>query len=466
MSLTPFSLFVAAVPLLLLLKNRNGSAERFLRDNFIFALCVTLFTGAGWFLRVGGAEIGYSFAVSSYLFLLCVLHISAKGPYDAKLLQLGALFLLFAAVGLFHAALSPYRGGIIQKLSDWDRYILGEIPLTRAPAVFFDVSLFAALLRFPVILAAVRPLFRKRADRIRALDAVLRVSDLMIVYGFFEAGAKFFLKLDLTAGFLDPFFGKTAFTSYDTARLQGFYKEASHYSHACFLLCLLQMFRIRLSGDGKGGVGAHARLLCFLLLMILSTSFTAALYCVAVAMLYPAVCRGVNVRYILGGSAGLAVLALLVVTDRGLMAFLGLGTLNGRIERAFQSIAALCSGGSVPPTSEGARFTSIFYMFRILMRRPLFGMGMGLTDAHSTVCAVLGNFGLVGFSLWCAMLFRFGGLRKNFFFPAVLLVCMAFSGGIGYFTQLYYPFLFVYAGGVSSYERAKLRLMKKCKAVI
>lgn len=444
MSINPFSLVVILLVGGLFLKNFRKPIEVHIKNLFLVTVCLSLFLNVGWFLRVGSLEIGYSFVVSFLLFLLCLVYLFCNGKFSGKLLALGFLLCLSALIGVVHSALEPYRYGVVQ--NSWDYFVMGLEELTDSPVRSLSFSTVFGIVRFPVILAVLYVIYRKE-DGFRALNVIGMLTNGFIAYGFLEIFFRFLLRIDLTTLFLNPFFGEAYPTLAGTERLQGLFKEPSHYAQGLLYLCVLSLFSIRVERDERKRLAAHCRLFCLLALLLLSTSFSALFYAVAVVALYPCVCRGVKARYIVGIGACLVLVALLLCTNGGFMRMLGLESLYERIDRTFRTFGALFAGERGTPSSEGARFTSIYYMIEIVLHRPLFGIGIGITDAHSTVFAVLANFGLVGFCLWGAVLVMFGKIKRNgIFFVAVFALCLAIAGGVGFMMNLGYPFIFACAG--------------------
>ena len=84
-------------------------------------------------------------------------------------------------------------------------------------------------------------------------------------------------------------------------------------------------------------------------------------------------------------------------------------------------------------------------MLKIFIARPL-GIGLGVTDAHTTFFAVLAGVGIFGVILWIAILFSFGGYsRKSLCFALIMLVSAMFVGSRGYLGFIIYPVLFLYS---------------------
>lgn len=73
-------------------------------------------------------------------------------------------------------------------------------------------------------------------------------------------------------------------------------------------------------------------------------------------------------------------------------------------------------------SSEQFRFYTIFETFKLLLDRPLFGVGVGTSYAFGFLPTILSNIGIVGLILW--LLFMFSGIaRMKFTFKSVTIVC-------------------------------------------
>ena len=90
-------------------------------------------------------------------------------------------------------------------------------------------------------------------------------------------------------------------------------------------------------------------------------------------------------------------------------------------------------------SSETTRLTSIVECLKIFVSRPIFGVGISITDCHSTVVALLTTLGLSGFICWISIIKRFG---NHLNILSVILICAAFFlGGGGLIFSLYFGML-------------------------
>lgn len=444
MSINPFSFLMILLIGGLFIKNIRQPIEVHIKYLFIITVFRSLFFNVGYFLGIGSTHIAYSFVPSFLLFVLCIIYILTNGHFSGRLIILGILFWTFVSFGVIHSVLSPYRYGVIQ--NSWDAYVMGEEELSYSPVLSLSPTILFGLIRFPFILAVVYHIFKKD-DYLRALGIAGVLTNVIVIYGFIELLAKFVFKIDMTETFLNPIFGEEPPTLSGTDRLQGLFKEPSHYAQGLLYLSVLNLFGLRMTQDRRGRYWGYFRFVGLLLLLIASTSFSALFYAIVIVALYLVVCHGVRVRYIVGIGGCLAVLAVLLCMDDGFMHALGLGDLHGRIDRVFRSLGDLFAGQKGTPSSEGARFSSIYSMIEILRHRPLFGIGIGVTDASSTLFAVLGNTGLLGCAVWIYILLYFGRIgKRGAYFACLFFLCMALVGGIGYLDDLGFPFIFACAG--------------------
>ena len=138
------------------------------------------------------------------------------------------------------------------------------------------------------------------------------------------------------------------------------------------------------------------------------------------------------------------------------MTSFGLDEIYQRIEKTLETFERLANGEIGIASSEGARFTSMFYMIKSVVARPLFGVGAGITDAHSTLLATFANLGLCGTIAVGYMYLRFGKIfshRLSFYCTIILYFTLA--GSFGGIFDFQYPMLFFFAGYAFDFKTVK-----------
>lgn len=82
-------------------------------------------------------------------------------------------------------------------------------------------------------------------------------------------------------------------------------------------------------------------------------------------------------------------------------------------------------------------------MIKCTIARPLFGVGLGVTDAHSTFFSILANIGILGSIVYYMIWFCFikTGEKTCKYFFYLIIVSTFLVGGLGYFSNIYFPFI-------------------------
>ena len=451
MGISIASLITVAIICYCIVKNNRYGINSIFRELLLFTVFVSIFISTGSFIQIGTVSIGYDTAVSSVLFLFAIVVLIAnKQKTDKKLSILAFLLIICLVFGILLLLVNPFKGQIIHNISDWDGYVLGNVEKDNGVWVDFSETflLLFAFIRMVVIFCAASKCFTKTDDFNVVLNKSIRISDIIILYGYAELVLKYIFNISLTEIFLFTFFGESE-TYVGTDRLIGFTKEASQYATSLFLLVILYVLKIqndRINGL-KNASRIYMRFILAMILLIFSTSFSAFYYLILICLLIIVTCLNSKWRFIVTGMILLAVV---------LLAFTMQSEIIGRLERTLTVICQLFNGGNVLPTSEGARLTSIFDSIFVFLKRPMFGVGLGTTDAHSTLVSMLANCGLSGFLLWLLFLIRlnFKGRRNTKWLIFIILLSMLYLGGIGYAAKVYYPFVIMLSAGLSANGKA------------
>lgn len=445
------------MPKILMRKNNGATDERssaiknFYVDVFYFYVCCALFFNIGFFVKIGSNEFGIELILS---FLLSVLscYFILKGNCDKKILCLGILLLSVDVIAIIFTIIFPYSGGWISHVSVWDAYISGNAE--KIYKFDFNFSVFKAcydIVKITLILSVVKRLMPGKKSWVKLSEIINKAIFAVIFYGLFELIVKKVFYFDVVNNVLVPVFGNATATFADINRLQGFYKEASHYALFLFLLSLFEIFYILSKKNNltkKQLIIEYVKICALVVLMALSTAFSAF---ILFPLIY--VCF---VRYLINPknkfvwvlcSVAASSLLLAAFSNELLAGWLGVRAVSDKLNNTLNVIMTLISGRSVSAySSSGARLTSIVEMMRIFVARPIFGIGLGVTDAHTTFFSILAGVGLAGICLWVAILFNFGRYsRKSLCFVAVLFVSSLFVGSRGYLGFIIYPILLLYS---------------------
>ena len=402
---------------------------------FFVYLFVSFTFNIGSLFSIGKKGIGVDTFLSLVLLLLSVPFLLKKN-YNKKIILYGMLFWISIFFGYIFFELFPYDNGLIQSIEGWDYFITGDVKLSyelKTPANL--INLIIAAVRYPIILSIVYK-NTTRNDWYKFCKKLSKFSFVIITYGILEYILKRFLGFNVTDKILLPIFGNTSAIANGVDRLQGFCKESSQYAFVLFLYSIIMIIVIKM--EKSRNVISKIKLAFVYLLMLLSTSFSAVILLILSLIVWCIYLLESKKTKILIVSISLFIALIIVITDSGLIS-----SFSVRMNRVINVINVILSGKEYHSytTSEGARVSSIFYMIKILRFKPIFGVGIGITDAHSTFFAILGNFGVLGTLLLLKMIYKFSNAKdsKISIFICVLLASSVLMGGLGYFSAMYYP---------------------------
>ena len=466
MILYPASVFIIITLIYFFVRDKRKTIEQYFRKVFIFALCFIIFSNVGYFVEFGDFKLTYRAFFSIFLFFISLFIILLKGNYNKKIIYTGFLLVTSILIGYFSLAINPYQGGIIHLQTQWDGFVFGTVDLDYSLNLQIDFETIFKVIQFPVILSVAAECFVKGDNKGGFLSLLLKISNYILIYSIIELIAIKVFSFPLSKYITIPIFGELdTMTIYSSERLQGFFSEASHYAGAMFIWGLLNIFQINILKKSLSDKGQHAKIkaninICLLrlfiiaLILIASTSFVGIMYIVLLILAALFYCTKINKIAINSILILVALLGLFIITNESVMNSLGLSSLFVRINRLIISINNLLNGGIGLASSEGARFTSMFYMIRIVVARPLFGVGAGLTDAHSTFFALLGNIGMDGTFFVARIYSQFGGVKQerlSIYF--ILIVYLMFAGSFGQAFDFQYPMVLFFAGYAFSKEK-------------
>lgn len=451
MKITPIAILVIFIILFIIVKNYKADIKKFYIEIFELYFLVSIIMNIGYFLKIDNFDVGIDTFLSLVVFILS-LPMIFFGYYDKKLLKTGCILyacVIFSVVG---GLILPYSGEWIHSLDLWDSYINGSVNMSGTIAFSSQTVIYLiAVIRFPVIFSVVY-YFYKQGSLKNIFGLVNKAVVITILYGVIEVVLKKIIGVDTTP-YINQFFGEAEATASGVDRLQGLCKEPSQYATILFGLSEFQILEIRLNSgySAKKKRVNNLKLIILLLFMLLSGSFIALLFAVLVVITYffLVVPSSKKIRWVVAGVIFL--IAALIVIPR-------IESVAVRVERLWLVIKSLSDGrfGS-GSTSEAARFISIIEMFKLSLQRPLFGIGLGQTDAHSTLAAILGNCGYLGLISYLLILYRCGnGHAKQYnIFYLLLLIPMLISGGLGYLSQITTPMLLMLFDGKVFVDRGE-----------
>ena len=437
--------------------------EQWFKLAFIFELFTFMFTNLGYFATVNDKiTISYDFVNTCVLFLIALI-LACTGKFDKRVFWAGILCFIAFSIGIIGSAIRPYEDGVIL---DFDNFVLGKdyeiVPVK--PSLKMFKTLFAVA-RLVMILSVAAKVFCQKKQWNTILEATAWFARFVIVYGIFEI-----IFREITnnnpINVLKKFFGETPYTTDTDFRYQGLFKEPSHYAMYLSLLGFMLLLRVRHNKyaikSGASGVlktiWVHAEFFAVVALMLVSTSFGGSAYVVLLLFMYFWFYISPKGKFFwTWGFLLLFAAAFLLVGFTPLKSKWKLDRLYERTSNFFYSFLELLKGNSSTCSSEGARLTSVFYSFKYFAARPLFGIGLSASEAHSTLASLLANTGLIGTACLIGFYAAFAHTTKrSAFFVTLIYFSLLLLGWMGFVFNIVLPVIFLLAEQtLSSAEKEK-----------
>lgn len=423
MSASVFTLCLLAYLFLVLGRQRWDLTTIFFKF-FSVGLVLELFVNVGYFVKIGDFALSPSYFIFILLFMTSM-WLLAKQQIAAPLYRMAAVLLGCMFFGYVHLLINPVETPVISYYKNWD--------FDYYKFNFDQASVFLVQARMPILLAMYVPIYlsalgAKRKVFVKRIgDAVLVA--LCVMYAFLAV--EFVLKnqfhSNVLTGLVNAFFGDS--TSYidrlllrgQYYALQGLCREPSQMAKSLFVATTVFLL---VPKYGKRTDRLITVLSCAFLFLTRSLIGFASI--AIIIFVYLSV-NGVRFWKVVAlGIVGLG--AVVLVAGDGLDYYL---------ERIWQSLAFLRDRPEnwreyiLQP-----RLISIMETLRLGSQRPLFGVGVGLTYAHSFIATGFASLGFIGMSVWLWMHFsrsRLRGPSRLYVFCAMLVFWLI----NGYLGELY-----------------------------
>jgi hypothetical protein len=341
-----------------------------------------------------------------------------NNQFNKNLFFFGYGLVFSIVLGLVFLIITPLNYEIISYGMSWNEYFYDNMVYP-----VFSIQSIKMLIRIVlfIIISISTSLLLDESEFEKIVNRFIKFGMFVICFTFVEFFVKNFLKSSIINNFLASFFGVggstlTILLERDSFySLQGFMKEPSHLAISLFWLGLIVIF------SNKSQKMTNFLLILIYLCLFLSRSFAGILYAVGLILIYSVVNKKL-MQFLL---AVLGVPPLIIMSD----------FFTYYLER-FDKILILKNLADASVTSSSQiRLVSIIENIIILMKRPFFGAGLGVTYAHGAIPSLLSNIGIIGFLFWMLFVFRgIGELRLNrifFIILSIFLTCWFFTGDIG-----------------------------------
>lgn len=415
---------------------------------FILRFIVGIFVDRGVILSVGTFSLKYGTFLSLILFiisLVCVL----KGYFKKDVLKFGMFFVLVICLGLGLTMLTNTNTLVVSELSDWEDYLRGADVMVPIKISLHNLSFVFTVLRYVLILSIFAYCYSDDFNR-RMLRAFKISASIVLAYGLLEFVFLNLFKASINEPILNLVLGPNSYTGSlirgETTAIKVFRSEPSYLSFALFIVLLICFI------DYEKTKSKHSiiNVLLSLMLSVLSMSFSSVLY-LGLFLLF--------VFFHLWRKKSKKVFVFLFIALVGVILALSINKISLYISVRYQNllktlgnILNIGDAGKYNWSSEAVRMTSIISSFKLFMKNFLFGVGIGMTDCHSSIVSALVNIGILGV-LCYVILLRKTCQKADPLLVLVFVLSMLVIGSFGFVFELAIPVLIVESNGL--FKKAK-----------
>ncbi|PVD16200.1 hypothetical protein V512_004535 [Mesotoga sp. Brook.08.105.5.1] len=420
----PATFFVVALIIYQILHAKDLKTLSFhlFLDGIVFALLA----GSGYFIKFGSLTLEYE-----EVLMLCyiVVFIASGGmKKDSHGLVLKAIVLLVVtAVGLYILVLAPKNVLVMPVGGSWDQQYLGRFIFEPLAFSTKNAERFFRLILVTIVAIGVSDLVRKKEFRSSLIKSIIMITLIQTIIGYLDIGTKMLLNRPvlqlITTSFLGTGvsqFGGIAMRG-GSYLIQGFMREPSHFA-VSFVpgLTILALLK-------EKSLSTQFLEVASIVILVLSTSFAGfgiVFYWLMLKLW----------KYVIEHRRGKIIsIAIVVITLSFLIGVLGL--LSDLFPLVHYYISRLSGLIGIGPAvgSESIRLLSVQSSLDLMFRRPIFGLGLGSTNAHGFLPSLLANIGLAGFIAWIVFFVDALGMKQASFVPLLLWLFLGMLiGDIGW----------------------------------
>lgn len=399
---------------------------------FSLSSAVEINAVAGYFLMVGGREIGYSDLTLVITSITAIVYLLSENRINRNQFLVSLLIIVTVLLGVVHTMISTPNTKIIDYSTGWDAYLYGYVELSDASITAQTILM---LIKFLLYLLNSYVVIRFGYADLRQITGICKaLIKVHITYALVEVATKYILRTNALTEFRNIFFGLGGSTesSFRTrgsgVAIYGWTREASHLTEVMFLFLVMCI----LTKDIKN---QKVWMLFAAVIMAASMSFSTLMYVVCIVLLFIVV-YGVKINkrtfaVIFLGCCAVVGLGYVLVNNEYYM-----GRLSGFFADSAQILSGVTSFSREMVTSSKVRLMGITETLKGFFERPLFGLGLGTAYCNSGIVSLLSNIGLVGTGLWIYYCVRFGISNRRVsqilaIFFAVLILPNVIKGGLG-----------------------------------
>lgn len=420
-------------------------------SNFIIlTVVVELMIERGYFIQIGNQQIAYRtvcelvLAVVSLIIIIC-----NKGIVSKKSFSLYVSLLVCLLLGWFLLLIFPTnaRGGNLDV--SWDFILTGKADLQR---IVFTNSMIMEMVQILIyiICGITMYSFIGKNDWFYICCKIVYFLRAILYFNTIEILTKYFIKSNIYSFIVDFILGKSIATD-DVLGMRGkgfvlcgLTKEASHYSFVLSVILIINFicYYMNKQKENKKKINKDiVAIIITILTMILSMSFSSIYYLGCIVLFDVCLVSEKKGNSLVKMWVIIAISIIILYVSLKLLptiaAKMSIVSFWGRrIASLSEEFTNVINGNWLTQStalewSNRVRIGSTYETFRLVKYRPLFGLGLAATSAHSSLAMLVSGCGIIGTICYIKAMFGVNKVNKNnglyYSFIIVFLALTLFS---------------------------------------
>lgn len=407
-----------------------------LKEIYINIMAIFIFTymhiEVGYFIKLGNTSVRFVWFLEIILIMFSIILLIKNKSMHKKILINGIAFFFTIVLGLLFLFIRPLKEMIITGDVLWDDYWRRKAVMNYPQLSSNNIESLVQVGVFIIILICVISLFKEK-DYITLLYKTGDWCKIIVLYGIVEFVLKNVIKIN-TVNMIDGIFGKSSTGLLQMELRGGFYKlsglssESAHFAYALYVTALVFIGLNIIKGTYKIWV------LFTLGLIALTMSFSSVLFIgflIGMYILYRLLDENNKKRKILYIIELIGIVVLAVILSSTLDDTYSSSYYGSRIVDIQENLKYIFSNIDVrliPYASSRVRMVSSIRTLKLLLKRPLLGIGINATNSHGSFSTILASIGIVGVYTWIKFLFYskkiFAELNNKLYFVFIVMWCV------------------------------------------
>lgn len=382
----------------------------------ILTTSLELFVEVGFFIKIANFDINYRTISEVILFFVSIL-ILGKNPIRKNkifIYAVGLLIILFA--GLLLLVIFPTDISVANIDNPWEGILVAGRSMSKPQLSFFVFQQCFQMVIYITILFVIYLSFHSQ-DYFRLIDKFANIVKFFLILGVLEFISKYIFHwidygeaIKYLFGYADSTVVLARTRGYGI-ELQGFTKEASHYSYTLFISIVILLSQ---KNNSKSNHYQDIWILAGIMLMIFCMSFSSVLFGIAFISIYVLthwnITQSKFFRIVKQGLFVIAIVIGIIIIINSINLLSTDSFFSRRVLSLFEEFDIISSGSWQHATtalewSNRVRLLGIFMTIKAFLYRPLLGYGFGTITCHGSTAMMLSGVGLVGVYYWVELNF-------------------------------------------------------------